>query len=180
VSAARRPLAPWTYPFLIVLAGLALWAGRLPVAAAAAVAVEMTAVLAYLVLFTRRPPHRVAPSPILGLLPGHLLVLFALTLVVPGGGPWVYLWLAVPALSVVYDAASRWPLPDRIALSISLLAYAILWASLVTLLERIIVLGRGLEGRTEVLVAAVLGGAGAGFIALGIYRHRRAWTADKE
>ena len=176
----RPPLQPWTFPFLLALTGVIIYVGSLSVTISLAICAEVVGLLVYVAASRRRVAGSAPPSNLLSLLPGHLLLLLCLCLVTPGGSPWVYLWLPVPVLTVAYDAVFRWRVSRRCAMSISLGAYAILWASLVTLLERIIVLGRGLEGYAESAIAAVLGVAGAAFIALGVYRHRRAWTAAKE
>ncbi|UCF09547.1 MAG: hypothetical protein JSW65_05650 [Candidatus Bipolaricaulota bacterium] len=176
----RPPFPPWSYPLLLALTGIVIFVGGLPVLVAGLVGAEVAVTLAYLVATRMRPPARKPVSNLVALLPGHLLVLLALTLVVDGGGSYGYLWLVLPVATLGYDAAFRWRLPGRLALSIPIILYAILWASLITLLERIVVLARGVGGQTEFAIAAVFGVAGVGFIALGVYRHWHAWTAAKE
>ena len=80
-------------------------------------------------------------SNLIALLPGHLLLLLALTHVIDRGGAYVYLWIALPIVTLAYDISHRWAPDWRLAVSIPILLYAILWASLITLLERIVVLG---------------------------------------
>lgn len=180
MTTPRPPLPAWSYPLLLALAGIVILVGRLSAHVAAIVACEVLVSLGYLIATRAHVPRTKPVSNLIALLPGHLLLLLALTLVVDRGGDYVYLWIALPVVTLAYDASFRWSPRGVLALSIPVTLYAILWASLITLLERIVVLARGLGGQSEFVIAAILGVAGVGFIALGIYRHWRSWTAAKE
>ena len=180
MTARRAPLAPWTYPFLLSATGLILYVARWPAAAQAAIASTVAAYVVYAAATRRRPRARPAISELIALLPGHLMLLLAAGYVAPETTFLVYLWLAVPVATIAYDATFRWAFPPRVAASISSGLYAIIWADLATLLERILARARGLSGRSEFLMAAVLAVVWAVFVGIGIYRHWRALGAVKE
>jgi 4-hydroxybenzoate polyprenyltransferase len=115
-------------------------------------------------------------SNVLSLFPGHLLLLLAISLL-PNPDGLAGLWAVVPIVSVAYDLAATNATGSKLRTSILIGLYAILWAVLFTLLERVIAIGRGLERGEETMTAVVLGTFGMLFISLGIYRH---WRAGKE
>jgi hypothetical protein len=178
VNADHSSLPVWSYPLLLVLLLLVLFVGRLPFALQAGVGVETVLFLVYLVVRSRRKPRTVrAPARLLPLFPGHLLLLLALSLVPAVGSDLVCLWMLVPGLSVLYDLLAPWA-AHRPKTRVSLLTvlYCIIWADLFFLIERIIVLGRGLAGSGEIVVGAVFVLVGACFLFLGAYRH---WRTSK-
>ena len=83
-----------------------------------------------------------------------------------------YVWAIIPPATVLYDAiAWRGLLRVQIRSSISAILYAIIWADLFYLLERLIALTREWN---ETIIIVVLGLVGGVFLGLGIYRHRLA------
>lgn len=99
----------WALPLAVVLLGVALAFGHFSVGVGALLAAATLLAIVYIGLRgrigagARRP---VASLPVL--LPGHLVLLFGLgTLDRPDALGLV--WLALPIVSVAYDAASRCP-----------------------------------------------------------------------
>jgi uncharacterized membrane protein YfcA len=174
----RPPLPIWSIPFLLALVGIAALVGHLSPTVLLVVGLETLAVSAYLILRSRNEPSKRQPSSnLLGLFPGHLMVLIIVALLdQPDGLAW--LWIVVPLLTLAYDAVGRSPkLSSVLRVSISMILYGILWADLFFLLERAVVLHRHLSGDREIMIAAGFGVAGALFLSLGVYRH---WIAAKE
>jgi hypothetical protein len=176
-ESARAPLPLWSIPLLAAVGGIILFVGNLSPLLCAVVAAETLVVCLY--LFLRARWTRVSPRPIsnvLSLFPGHLLLLLVIALLdAPNGLAAV--WAAVPAVSIAYDLVSRHAPRGRGRTSMLIGLYAILWAALFALLERVVVLHRALEWGEEVIVAAAFGLFGILFLSLGIYRH---WRGGKE
>lgn len=168
-------LAMWTYPLIAALLAVVLYVNPLPLLGSLAVSLGCGCWLLYAWWTDRRPPD--CPKPLAGLitlLPGHLLLLFAV-LFTSGADPWlVAVWLLVIPSTIVYDAVGRSAHGWTGRTSISAGSYAIIWAALLFLLERAIVVGRGLEGSVAAVLAACFAVFGCGFIYVGIQRHRRA------
>jgi membrane protein DedA with SNARE-associated domain len=171
-------LPTWSYPLLLALLGIVLAVGHLSPPLQGGVALESLLFLGYLSFRSRRDireSHAVAN--LLPLFPGHLLLLFALTLLPETKTSLVLLWMVLPAASVLYDLTAVWPgRKERTRMSILAALYCIIWAVLFILLERVIALGRGLEGAEEIKLIVVFGVVGAVFLGVGAYRH---WYASK-
>ncbi|MGB2983177.1 MAG: hypothetical protein WBC63_04865 [Candidatus Bipolaricaulia bacterium] len=173
----RPPLPIWSIPFLLAIVGLILFLGNLSALLGAIVSLETVVFAAYLLWRSRRATESVGPvSNLLALFPGHLLLLLAVSLLERPNGL-AALWAIVPAVSVAYDAVSLNGPRGRVRASILIGLYAILWAVLFTLLERVIAIKRGFGRGDEIIVAAAFGVFGILFISLGILRH---WRAAKE
>ncbi len=168
----------WSYPLLLALLGIILAVGHLSPPLQAGVAVESLLFLAYLALRARREPQEShAVANLLPLFPGHLLLLFALSLLPETKTYIVLLWMILPVVSVLYDLVAGWAGDwERTRMSILATLYCIIWAALFILLERVIALGRGLQGREEIKLIVVFGMVGVIFLGLGVYRH---WHASK-
>ncbi|MEA1871604.1 MAG: hypothetical protein U9N00_05370, partial [Candidatus Bipolaricaulota bacterium] len=82
---------------------------------------------------------------------------------------------------ILYDVVARWAGDwERARMSILAILYCIIWTALFILLERIIALGRGLQGREEIKLIVVFGVVGVVFLGLGVYRHWRVSRLFKE
>jgi len=168
-----KPTLPiWTIPLLLAVLGITLLAGRLGLAAKLIVSIETLAYCGYLIVRARRMDESPRPvSNLLALFPGHLLLLLALSsLTAPD--VLVYIWALVPPATVLYDfIAWRCLFRAAVRTSISAVLYAIIWADLFFLLERLIALTREWD---ETMIIVVLGLVGGVFLGLGLYRHRLA------
>jgi len=167
-----------TVPLVLALVAIALVVGQFDVWVLLGVCVVSLAACAYLLVRARRGDGEMVPvSRLLPLLPGHVLILLGIGLLeTPGLLPW--LWMLVPLLTIGYDALSRGEASrTRKWMSILGFLYVILWADLFFLLERIIVLRRGMSGNEEIILATALALVGGVFLGLGTYRH---WLAVKE
>jgi hypothetical protein len=175
-------LPTWSYPLLLALLGIVLAVGHLSPPLQAGVAVESLLFLGYLAFRSRREPQEShAVANLLPLFPGHLLLLFALSLLPETKTYTVFLWMILPAVSLLYDVVARWEGDwERARMSILATLYCIIWAALFILLERVIVLGRGLQGRDEIKLIVVFGVVGVIFLGLGVYRHWHASRLFKE
>ncbi len=99
----------WSYPLLLALLGIILAVGHLSPPLQAGVAVESLLFLAYLALRARREPQEShAVANLLPLFPGHLLLLFALSLLPETKTYIVLLWMILPVVSVLYDLVAGW------------------------------------------------------------------------
>lgn len=167
------PLALWTLPFVLVLLGVALAFGRFSPAVAAVAAATTLCAMTYVALGSRvRQGGGRPPANLLGLLPGHLLLLFGLgTLAHPDALG--LLWGSLPIGSLVYDwAGVRRPFPGRTSILTGL--YAIIWLVVFFLLERFVVERKGLSGYAGIVTAVAFGAIGVVFVVTGTIRHRRA------
>ena len=169
-------LPTWSYPLVLGLVGIVLYAGNLPLGLKAGIGVESLLFLAYLVYRARRPAQ--APRPLaklLPLFPGHLLLLFAVSLLPTPQTILAITWMVVPVATILYDVVGHWQIQQKERLLVSILAglYCIIWADLFFLLERVIALGRKVSGNAEIIVAAVFGVVGTAFLFVGAYRHWR-------
>jgi hypothetical protein len=168
-----KPTLPvWTIPLQLAILGIVLLIGQLGTVAKVVVSAEALAYCGYLI--ARARSRQDAPRPVsnlLALFPGHLLLLVALSsLEAPDG--LAYVWAIVPPATVLYDLiAWRGLLRATIRTSISAVLYAIIWADLFFLLERLIALTRDWD---ETMIIVVLGLVGCVFLGLGLYRHRLA------
>lgn len=178
MNARASSLPTWSYPLLLALLGVVLAIGHLPPVLQIGVALESLLFLAYLAFRARREPReRHAVANLLPLFPGHLLLLFALSLLPETKTCIVLLWMLLPAVSVLYDVVAGWAGDwERARMSILATLYCIIWTALFTVLERIIALGRGLQGREETKLLVVFGVVGVIFLGLGVYRH---WHVSK-
>ena len=168
----KTSLPIWTIPLLLAILGIVLLMGNFGTVAKVVVTVEALAYYAYLIVRARRAGEAPRPvSNLLALFPGHLLLLLAISsLEAPDG--LAYVWAIVPPATVLYDLISwRELLRVPIRTSISALLYAIIWADLFFLLERLIALTREWN---ETIIIVVLGLVGCVFLGLGLYRHRLA------
>jgi len=170
----RTQLPLWSIPLLFALLGLIYLVGNLPLIPGIIVALETVIYSVYLVLRSRLDIDRGRTvANVLSLYPGHLLLLFAVSLV-PGPARLAFLWAVIPVASIGYDLVSlragggRWRTSTLIGL------YCIIWADLFYLLERVIAIKRGFERSEEVIAAVAFGAVGILFISVGIYRHMRA------
>jgi hypothetical protein len=182
MNARASSLPTWSYPLLLALLGIILAVGRLSPPLQAGVALESLLFLGYLAFRSRREPRKShAVANLLPLFPGHLLLLFALSLLPETKTYTVLLWMILPAASVIYDVVAGWGGDwERTRMSILATLYCIIWAALFILLERVIVLGRGLQGRDEIKLIVVFGVVGVIFLGLGVYRHWHASRLFKE
>jgi hypothetical protein len=180
VRASSLPI--WSYPLLLALLGIVLAVGHLSPPLQAGVALESLLFLAYLAFRSRREPREShAVANLLPLFPGHLLLLFALSLLPETKTYIVLLWMILPAASLLYDLVAGWAGDwERARMSILATLYCIIWAALFILLERVIVLGRGLQGKDEIKLIVVFGMVGVIFLGLGVYRHWHASRLFKE
>jgi len=171
---SRPPVPVWSIPLLLVLLGIVLFLGNLSATMSWIVGAEVVLVCVFLLWRSRQtPPSQRPVFNALALFPGHLLLLLGISLLATPDGL-AALWTAIPLLSIAYDRASAGMQAGRARRSILIGQYAILWAVLFALLDRLIVLSRGLDGRGEIIVAAAIGVFGLTFLTLGIYRHVRA------
>jgi len=178
----KDTLPVWSYPLLLALLGIVISVGRLPASLQIAISGETLLFIAYLFLRSRRDTSGSrAVANFLPLYPGHLLLLFALS-TVPGQNTFlIVMWMAIPAVSVLYDAVSLGSGP-AVSRRISILAvlYCIIWADLFALLERVVALGRGIHGAGEIKLIVVFGVLALIFLAAGVYRHMYAIKSSKE
>ncbi len=168
-----RPTLPiWTIPLLLALLGIVLLVGNLGLAAKVLVTVEALGYCGYLILRGRGGDGAPRPvSNLLALFPGHLLLLLAISSLEGPDGV-AYVWAVVPPATILYDLITwRGILRAPIRTSISAILYAIIWADLFFLLERLIALTREWDER---IIIVVLGVVGCVFLGLGLYRHRLA------
>jgi len=172
-SARRTPI--WTVPLMLAVLGILLFVGRLSPLLAGIVGGETALAAGYLILRARRPAER-PPSNVVSLFPGHLLLLLAVSLL-PDPDGLAGLWAVIPVVSIAYDLTAANVRKGRLRTSILIGLYAILWAAVFALLERIIAIGRGLGRGEEAIAAVALGTFGILFVSLGIHRH---WRAGKE
>lgn len=166
-------LPVWTFPFLLVLLGVALVVGHFSPPVQVASGVASLAAIAYAGVAPRL--HRGGGRPVsnlLALLPGHLLLLFGVgTLARPDVLGVV--WCSLPIGSVVYDwLSAHGPFAGRTSILAGL--YAILWLVVFFLLERLIVLGKGIAGHAAIVTAVAFGAISVVFVVTGTIRHRRA------
>ncbi len=168
-----KPTLPiWTIPLLLAILGIILLVGHFGVAAKILVSIEALAYCGYLIVRARSAGDAPRPvSNLLALFPGHLLLLLAISsLAAPDS--LAYVWAIVPPATVLYDLISwRGLLRAPIRTSISAVLYAIIWADIFFLLERLIALTREWDER---IIVVVLGLVGCVFLGLGLYRHRLA------
>ncbi len=168
-----RPTLPiWTIPLLLAILGIILLVANLGIAAKVLISTETLAYCGYLIARARCVDDAPRPvSNLIALFPGHLLLLLALSsLMAPDG--LAYIWAVVPPATVLYDLiAWKGLFRAPIRTSISAVLYAIIWADLFFLLERLIALTREWDER---MIIAVLGLVGGVFLGLGLYRHRLA------
>jgi hypothetical protein len=170
----------WSYPLILALLGIVLATGRFPTVLAVAIGVETAAFLGYLLYRSHREPAEARTvARLLPLFPGHLLLLFALGTLPGVWMGWIILWMVVPAATILYDLlGSR--ARGRARASILAGLYVMIWTAVFVLLERVIALGRGLQGREEIPVMAVVGGVALVFLVIGVYRHLLASKCSKE
>ncbi len=178
----KDPLPVWSYPLILALLGITIVVNDLPISFQIAVSVETLLFITY--LYTRSHRSKVTigwASNLLALFPGHLLLLFALSSVIEQSTAWIALWMMIPAASVLYDqlALVNGKL-SSVRVSILIGLYCIIWGSAFVLLERVISLGRGLEGAAEITLMALFGVVGVVFLAVGVYRHLSAIKSSKE
>ncbi|MCD5416364.1 hypothetical protein LR032_04630 [Candidatus Bipolaricaulota bacterium] len=171
-------LPSWSYPLILVLLAIVLTVGGLSPLLQMGVGVVSVLFLVYMVVRSyRRPRENHAVANLLPLFPGHLLLLFALSLLPEVKTYLVLLWMIIPLTSILYDLTATWPLRSERARRLTLAGlYSILWTVVFILLERIIALGRGLQGAEQVKLAIAFSVAGVLFLSVGIYRH---WHAGK-
>lgn len=166
-------LPVWALPFVLALLGLALVVGRFTAVAAAVVAASTLAAAVYAGITSLRLPSGSTPAAnLLALLPGHLLLLLGLgSLARPDALALV--WSVLPVGSAAYDWASR-RRSFRGRTSILAGLYAILWLTVLFLLERLIAERKGLSGHAEAVMAVAFCAIGVVFVVTGTLRHRRA------
>jgi len=167
----------WTAPLPLALVGIVLLVGNLGWAAGMVVGLETLAYVAYVIIRGRLDERPRPIANVLPLVPAHLLLLLAIALLPrPGVLPW--LWAILLPASIAYDAISvgfiRLPRGARSILSV---LYAIIWADLFVLLERVVSLKREFSPSGEIVASIAFGAVGVIFVSVGIYRH---WRANKE
>ena len=175
-------LPVWSYPLVLALLGIIIAVGRLSTLLQIAVSVETLLFIAYLVIRSRRNitvSHAVAN--LLPLFPGHLLLLFALSIVPGQNTGLITLWMVIPVASVLYDLVSLGKgLVTSLRVSILVGLYCIIWADVFALLERVVALGRDLHGASEIKLIVVFGVLAVVFLAAGVYRQLYAIKSSKE
>ena len=183
----KDSLPAWSYPLVLALLGITLAVGHLPTFLQIAISVETLLFIVYLIIRSRRKlaaDNAIESHPVANLLPlfpGHLLLLFALSIIPGQNTGLVALWMIIPAVSVLYDLVSLsegQPVPKQV--SILTVLYCIIWADLFALLERVVALGRDLHGASEIKLIVVFGVLAVVFLAAGVYRHVYAIKSSKE
>ncbi|MCI2425064.1 hypothetical protein LM599_03485 [Candidatus Acetothermia bacterium] len=171
----RAEMAIWQIPFILTLLGIVVLAGRfgpLELAALPLVLITTTTLanVGYSIFRSKRGFSRLfSRGNLLGLLPGHLLLLLAIVAVpLPSG--FVYLWILVPTLTIAYDLlANEFSIKMRIRILFVTITYCIIWSVLFLLARQIIIAGR--RELNEVMVTVLIVVGGALFLAVAIYRH---------
>ena len=178
----KDTLPVWSYPLILALLGIIVAVGHLSVSLQIAVSVETVLFIAYLLLRSRRDTTESrAASNLLPLYPGHLLLLFALAIVAGQNTFLVGLWMIIPVASILYDLVSlRKGLVPSTQVSILTGLYCIIWADLFALLERVVALGRDIQGASEIKLIVVFGVLAVVFLGAGVYRHIYAIKSRKE
>lgn len=169
----KTQLPIWSIPLLFALLGLILLVGDLPSIARIVVALETVIYSVYVLLRSRLSAGKRTVANLLSLYPGHLLLLFAVSLV-PGAGYLVWPWTVIPIASLAYDLVGVRAPEGGWRTSTLLGLYCIIWADLFYLLERVIAIKRGFERSGEVIAAVAFGAIGILFISVGVYRHLHA------
>ncbi len=178
----KNSLPAWSYPLIIALLGIVVAVGQLSSPLQIAVSAETVLFIAYLLVRSRRDVSESrAVSHLLPLFPGHLLLLFALSIVAGGNVLLVGLWMIIPAASVLYDYVARSKgLGSAGQVSILAVLYCIIWADLFAVLERVVAIGRDLHGAGEIKLIAGFGILAVVFLTAGVYRHLHAIESSKE
>jgi len=178
----KDTLPVWSYPLVLALLGIVIAVGHLPTSLQIAVSVETLLFIIYLAWRSRSDTSQsYAASNLLPLFPGHLLLLFALSIVPGQNNGLIGLWMVIPAASALYDFVSlRKGLVASRRVSILTVLYCIIWADLFALIERIVALGRGIQGPGEIKLIAVFGVLALVFLGAGVYRHIYAIKSSKE
>lgn len=163
----------WAIPGLLAVLALVWVVGRLSTGVAAIASLAAAVAIAYLPLSRRlRREKSGPPAGLLAMLPGHLLLLLALSWA-PTSDGLALVWAALPVISVIYDVLwFRWR--GRALASILGGLYAILWCVVLVLLERVIARSKGISGLEEAPVAVAFGVIAVVFVVTGVVRHRRA------
>ncbi|MCD5417744.1 hypothetical protein LR021_05285 [Candidatus Bipolaricaulota bacterium] len=168
-------MAIWQIPFILALLGIVVLVGRFGPLELTALPLVMatTATISnvvYSFLRSKRGFSRLfSRDNLLGLLPGHLLLLLAIV-VVPLTPVFVYLWTLLPIVTIGYDLlANAFSIKMRIRILILVITYCIIWTVLFFLVHQVIIAGRRELNETIVTVIIVVGGAL--FLAVAIYRH---------
>ncbi len=178
----KDTLPVWSYPLVLALLGIIIAVGHLSTALQIAVSVETILFMAYLVVRLHRDTKRTrAVSNLLPLFPGHLLLLFAISIVPGQNAGLVGLWMIIPVASILYDLVSlgEWGVIWK-QVSILAVLYCIIWADLFALLERVVALGREMQGAREIKLIVVFGVLAVTFLSAGVYRHVYAIKSKKE
>ena len=183
----KASLPAWSYPLILAILGIILAVGHLSTFFQIAISVETLLFIAYLIIRSHRTStadHAMkshAVSNLLPLFPGHLLLLFALSIIPGQNTGLVALWMIIPVASVLYDLVSLGKEPVT-SLQVSILAglYCIIWADVFALLERVVALGRDIHGAGEIKLIVVFGVLAVVFLAAGVYRHLYAIKSREE
>ena len=174
----RSSTPAWTIPLTLALLGLVIVIGGLE-AIPLGLSIVGTLIYAAYALFGGRwvEGDLRPPTNLMALLPGHLLLLLAISML-DAPDALASCWALLPTTTVAYDVIARQTtIPARRRVSILIGLYAILWIDVIVLLERTIALRRGFTQGVEILIAVAFGLAGSLFLGLGIYRH---WLTVKE
>ncbi len=170
-------MAIWQIPFILALLGIVVLVGRFGPLELTMLQLVITTTatisnVVYSFFRSKRGFNRLfSRDNLLGLLPGHLLLLLAVV-AVPLTPAFVYLWILIPTLTIAYDLlANEFSVKIRIRILFVTIIYCIIWSVLFFLARQIIVAGR--RELNEVTVTVIIVAGGALFLAVAIYRHIR-------
>lgn len=161
----------WNKVLILAVWGLMLWISPWPLWVNIATTVSIAVIVYYLTYRERRGFQvEFVKGNLLYLMPGHVMLLFALTWInQPVIALW-WVWIALVAWTLAFDLAAHqgWPFPLKRATAT--LLYVLVWAAMFFLLHELVRLGAKLDEAGRWALSWGLGLFGLAYIGLAVYR----------
>lgn len=169
----------WNKIAVVILSGLVATLGTFPLWARVGTVLVAAGATVYLIHRERAGFRReFVKGNLLYLLPGHVALLFGVS--VAGGAPALWwAWLALIAATVAFDRAAHSALAFEAQKRVVMALYALIWADILFLIERLVRLGGKLEGGGALLLTAGVAVFGVAYIGLALYRFGKLHPANE-
>jgi len=172
-------LGIWSKVAVLLLSGLVAAFGTFPLWARVGSVLVAVGGVAYLIYRERVGFRReFVKGNLLYLLPGHVALLLGLGMVGGASALW-WAWLALIAATVAFDWNAHGPLGFEAQRRVAMALYALIWADVLFLIERLVRLGGELEGGGALALTAGIALFGVAYIGLALYRFGKLQPANE-
>jgi len=164
-------LGIWSKVIMLVAWALIAFAGHWPLWVDVSTGVLVFVAIVYLIYRENKGfSVEFVPGNLLRLFPGHLLLLFGLSLAeAPPLAAWV-VWAGILAGTFAFDTIVQSAIAFEVKKRLAMVFYGVVWGGIFLLIYQVVASGGKLEGSGMVIFIVVLVAAALAYVGLALYR----------